>query len=95
MIYRHSDLSASSTGSAKRLSSNNPFRSALLEEEATGSKDPKFKDWMNDRIDEESASGDSQQSFSEGDELLDFAGSERHDATQKPRLYSAASDSTV
>lgn len=86
-MFRHSNLSATSTGSAKRLSSNNPFRSALLQEEATISKDPKYKDWMDQRIDEESVSDSN--SFSEGDELIDFT-SER--VPKKPSLDSRVSD---
>jgi hypothetical protein len=32
-MYHHSNMSAASTGSGRRISTNNPFRSALLEEE--------------------------------------------------------------
>ncbi len=86
-IFRHSNLSASSTGSAKRLSSNNPFRSALLQEEAIISKDSKFKEWMDQRIDEESASDGN--SFSEDSDLIDFASERVH---ERPSLGTRGSD---
>lgn len=64
-MYRHSNQSASSGGSVgRRLSTNNPFRSALIQEEQgresrrSGSGSPsiddaQYKKWLNQRIEEE------------------------------------------
>ncbi|VEU21485.1 DEKNAAC102764 [Brettanomyces naardenensis] len=90
-MYRHPNLSASSSSSVKRLSSNNPFRSALLEEN-TGIKDAQYTQWMQKRIEEESESDADSNSFSEGDDVLDFTGGH---PKRRPRLTSRNSDSTV
>ncbi|QPG73433.1 hypothetical protein FOA43_000743 [Brettanomyces nanus] len=95
-MYRHPNLSTSSSGSAKRLSTNNPFRNVLLQEEATVSKDAQFKQWMDKRIKEESESDGDSNSFSEGDEALDFTGlSLENGKNRKPRLVTHKSDSTM
>lgn len=62
-MYNHSNLSAASNASGRRISSNNPFRNALLQEErATTSRstspktadDIQYKKWLDKRIEEES-----------------------------------------
>ncbi|GMM28052.1 Pal2 protein [Martiniozyma asiatica (nom. inval.)] len=78
-MYSHQNISAVSTGSGRRISSNNPFRSALLQEEQNRmSEDQQYNSWLAQRIEEEkdkrasSYSSDDINSFSEGDEL-DFS----------------------
>lgn len=95
-MYNHANASESSTGSAKRLSSNNPFRSALIQEELTGSKDQQYKQWMQKKIQEESSDDDSN-SFSEGDEAddLNFSDVKETAPAPRPRLASRNSDTTV
>lgn len=57
-MYSHPNQSATSTGSGRRISSNNPFRSALLQEERSRvtsptSDDPQYRTWLNQKIEEE------------------------------------------
>lgn len=61
-MYNHSNQSTSSTGSGRRISTNNPFRSALLQEERAKENsrsnspnidDVQYRKWLNQRIDEE------------------------------------------
>ncbi|ODV84041.1 hypothetical protein CANARDRAFT_24456 [[Candida] arabinofermentans NRRL YB-2248] len=82
-MYQHSNLSQTSTGSlSRRISVNNPFRSALLQEEArlvsnnsTGESntatDSNYKQWL-DRHAEE-AQDDESDSYSE-DEFVPSVG---------------------
>ncbi|KAG7813717.1 hypothetical protein KL921_001263 [Ogataea angusta] len=53
-MYSHPNLSASSTGSySKRLSSNNPFRSAILQEESRiVSDDSNYRRWLEKHAEE-------------------------------------------
>ncbi|KAH3660480.1 hypothetical protein OGAPHI_007066 [Ogataea philodendri] len=59
-MYNHPNLSTSSTGSySKRLSSNNPFRSALLlEETRMASEDSNYKRWLEKHTEENDDSDD-------------------------------------
>lgn len=57
-MYNHPNPSVTSSGSGRRISSNNPFRSALLQEERSRvasptSDDPQYKTWLNQKIEEE------------------------------------------
>lgn len=63
-MYNHPNQSATSTGSGRRISSNNPFRSALLQEERSRERhnsssptpnidEAQYKKWLNQRIEEE------------------------------------------
>lgn len=61
-MYNHQNHSVASTGSGRRISSNNPFRSALLQEERSRvtsptSDDPQYKKWLNRKIEEEKEVG--------------------------------------
>ncbi|KAG7691426.1 hypothetical protein KL930_005274 [Ogataea haglerorum] len=53
-MYSHPNLSTSSAGShSKRLSSNNPFRSALLQEESrVVSDDSNYRRWLEKHAEE-------------------------------------------
>ncbi|TID25534.1 hypothetical protein CANINC_002924 [Pichia inconspicua] len=61
-MYNHPNPSVTSSGSGRRISSNNPFRSALLQEERSRvasptSEDPQYKTWLNQKIEEEKEVG--------------------------------------
>ncbi|KAG7864701.1 hypothetical protein KL918_005340 [Ogataea parapolymorpha] len=82
-MYSHSNLSTSSAGShSKRLSSNNPFRSAILQEESRMvGDDINYRRWLEKHA-EESIDSDY----------------ENHPPTRtytKPELYSAKSESSM
>ncbi|KAG7887734.1 hypothetical protein KL905_005329 [Ogataea polymorpha] len=82
-MYSHSNLSTSSAGSrSKRLSSNNPFRSAILQEESRMvGDDLNYRRWLENHA-EESMDSDN----------------EIHPSTKtytEPELYSAKSESSM
>lgn len=55
-MYHHSNQSATSTGSSRRISTNNPFRSALLQEERSAPSnidETQYNSWLSQRIEEE------------------------------------------
>lgn len=80
-MYNHSNASQVSSGSARRISSNNPFRSALLQDEqrsrsrqnlSSPQEDQEYSAWLDRRVQEEAEGYSSDNSFEAGDEL-DFA----------------------
>lgn len=82
-MYHHSNTSQVSTGSARRISSNNPFRTALLQDEqrsrsrqnlTSPQEDQEYNDWLDKRVKEEQQDvySSDNNSFEAGDEL-DFA----------------------
>lgn len=82
-MYRHLNTSQVSSGSAKRISSNNPFRSALLQDEqrsrsrqnlGSPQEDDEYNNWLDKRVQEQGQDDEysSDGSFEAGDEL-DFA----------------------
>ncbi|GME82687.1 unnamed protein product [Ambrosiozyma monospora] len=94
-MYHHSNMSASSTGSySKRLSTNNPFRPALLQEEArkssVGTEDSSYQQWLSKQhIEEEDE--DYSDYYSDNEENYRSMKA----PSMKPRLYSTNSDSSM
>jgi hypothetical protein len=77
-MYNHSNQSSTSTNSGRRISTNNPFRSALLQEERARERnnsisvspnidEAQYKKWLNQRIEEEQADA-RRNSFNSNDE---------------------------
>lgn len=82
-MYNHSNQSATSTGSGRRISTNNPFRSALLQEERSRERhnssspspnidEAQYKQWLNQRIEEEQEEA-RRNSFDSNDNYNDYA----------------------